>query len=109
MATLIHAVGHGDFAGRLLCLMPQINVIKMSASTMSPQSLDDGGRAGGYGRARGATAEGAVVETATLTLEGELPAVAEVGETVHVDFEGAPVQLRLTDWLKPATPATLRL
>ena len=58
---------------------------------------------------RGARAEGAVVEMVTLTLEGALPGVAELGETVHAAFEGAPVQLKVTDWLKPATPVTLRL
>jgi hypothetical protein len=33
----------------------------------------------------------------TLTLDGELAAVAEVGETVQVASEGAPVQLKVTD------------
>jgi hypothetical protein len=45
---------------------------------------------------------GAVVETVTVTEVGLVPfSVTELGETLHVDKVGAPVQLRETVWLKP--------
>jgi hypothetical protein len=50
-------------------------------------------------------AEGAVVVTETVML---LPGVAELGETVQVDSEGAPVQLKLTVSDIPPSAPTLR-
>jgi hypothetical protein len=66
------------------------------------------GRAGGRGRERGALTEGAVVVTLTVTLVPELPAVTGVG-TVQVASEGAPVQVRLTLWLNPPSPAIVKV
>jgi hypothetical protein len=54
---------------------------------------------------RGIFAEGAVVLTETVTL---LPGAAEPGETVQVDSEGAPVQLKLTVPDIPPSAPTLR-
>jgi hypothetical protein len=39
----------------------------------------------------------------------ELPTVAGLGETVHVDSEGAPVQVKVTAWLNPPSPPTLKV
>jgi hypothetical protein len=64
-----------------------------------------GGLAGGSGRDRGATAEGAVVVTMTVMFVAVLPGVSGFGETVQVDLEGAPVHAKLTLWLNPPSPA----
>jgi len=53
------------------------------------------------GSSRGMPAE-AVVETVTVTDVVLAPfSTAEFGETVHVEREGAPVQLKETVWLNP--------
>jgi len=57
----------------------------------------------GWGRVRGAIADGAVVATVTATL---LPGVAGFGETAQVDSEGAPVQVKVTAWFNPPSPPT---
>jgi len=57
---------------------------------------------------RAALTEAAVVVTVTVTFVAELPAVTGVG-TVQVASEGAPVQVRLTLWLNPLSPATLKV
>ena len=48
----------------------------------------------------------AVVATLTVTL---LPGTAELGETVQVASEGAPVQEKFTFWLNPPSAATLKV
>ena len=45
---------------------------------------------------RGAPTEGAVVVTFTVTFVEELLRVNELGETVQVASEGAPVQVKVT-------------
>jgi hypothetical protein len=45
----------------------------------------------------------------TVTLVAELPAVTGLGETVQVASEGAPVQVKLTLWLNPFSPPTLKV
>ena len=55
----------------------------------------------------GSMSAGAVVKTVTVTEVGLVPfSVAVLGETLHVESEGAPVQLRETVWLKPPAGAT---
>jgi hypothetical protein len=51
---------------------------------------------GGRGLGRGAPTDGAVVVTFTVTFAEELLTVNELGETVQVAFEGAPVQVKVT-------------
>jgi hypothetical protein len=82
---------------------------KTKASISRPLSPGDSRGAGGSGRERGTLNEGAVVVTLTVTFVAELPAVTEVGETVQVASEGAPLQVKLTLWLNPASPATLKV
>jgi hypothetical protein len=60
-------------------------------------------------RERGALIDGAVVVTVTVTFVAELAAVTGLGETVQVASEGAPLQARLTLWLNPPSPVTLRV
>jgi len=55
---------------------------------------------------RGASVEGAVVVTVTVTL---VPGVAGLGETVHVASEGAPLQVKFTGWLRPPRPPTAKV
>jgi hypothetical protein len=69
----------------------------------------DTGGTGGSGRERGALAEGAVVVTLTVIFVAELPGVTGVGGTVQVASEGAPVQVKLTLWLNPPSPPTLKV
>ena len=57
----------------------------------------------------GRLTEAEVVVTVTVTLVAELPAITGFGETVQVASEGAPVQVRLTLWLTPPSPATLKV
>jgi len=66
------------------------------------------GGTGGRGRQRGGLTEGAVVGTLTAIFVAQRPGVNALGEAVHVAAEGAPVQLKLTFWLNPPSPATLR-
>jgi hypothetical protein len=66
-----------------------------------PLRPGDRGGTGGRGRERGALTDAAVVVAVTVILVAELPAVTEVGETVQVASEGAPVQVKLTLWLNP--------
>jgi len=48
-----------------------------------------------------------VVVTATLTVAAFVPSrVTDWGETEQVDSEGAPVQVRVTLWLKPLAGET---
>ena len=51
--------------------------------------------------------EAAVVVTVTLTVAAVPFSVTEVGETVQVDWAGAPLQLSATSWLNPAEGARL--
>jgi hypothetical protein len=44
-----------------------------------------------------------------VTFVAELPAVTGFGETVQVASEGAPVQVRLTLWLNPPSPAIVKV
>jgi hypothetical protein len=82
---------------------------RAKASINIPLRPGDRGGIGGSGRERGALAEGAVVVTVTVTPVAELPAVTGLGATVQVASEGAPVQVKLTLWLKPSSPATLKV
>ena len=81
---------------------------RTKASINRPLRPGDSGGAGGRGRERGALAEGAVVVTVTVTFVAELPAVTGVG-TVQVASEGAPVQVRVTFWLNPPSPAIVKV
>jgi hypothetical protein len=74
-----------------------------------PPGPGKSGLAGGRCRERGALSEAAVVVTATVIFVAELPGVSVLGDTVHVDFEGAPVQVKLTLWLNPPWPATAKV
>jgi hypothetical protein len=67
------------------------------------------GGTGGSGRERGALTEGAVVVTLTVIFVAELPGVTGLGETVQVASEGAPAQVKLTLWLNPPSPPTLKV
>jgi hypothetical protein len=67
------------------------------------------GGTGGRGRERGAPTEGAVVVTLTVIFVAEPPAVTGLGETVQVASERAPVQAKLTLWLNPPSPPTLKV
>ncbi len=50
----------------------------------------------------------AVVVTVTVALAGFVPSrVTELGLTVHVACDGAPVQVKLTGKLKPPAGVTL--
>lgn len=63
---------------------------------------------GGALRARGAAKDGAVVVTVTVTaIDPEPLGVAEVGFTVQVASEGAPLHAKLTAWLNPPTSVRL--
>jgi len=63
--------------------------------------------ASGLSRPRGATSEGAVVVTLTVTLVAEFASVTGFGETVQVASEGAPVHVKLTVPEMPPSPPTL--
>jgi hypothetical protein len=80
---------------------PQAIAARANASINIPLRPGDSGGTGGKGRERGALIEAAVVVTVTVTLVGELPAVAGFGETVQLASEGAPVQVKLTFWFIP--------
>jgi hypothetical protein len=67
------------------------------------------GLAGGSGRDCGALTEGAVVVTVTVMFVAELPGVSGFGETVQVDLDGAPVQVKFTFWLNPPRPLTAKV
>jgi hypothetical protein len=82
---------------------------RANASNNRPLRPGDRGGSGGRGRERGAQIEGAVVVTLTVTFVAELPGVTGVGETVQVASEGAPVQVKLTLWLNPPSPAKLKV
>jgi len=57
----------------------------------------------------GTMSEGACVATVTVKGTGEEPGVAEVGETVQVDWLGAPVQASETALENPFIPETRKL
>jgi hypothetical protein len=82
---------------------------RAKASVNRPLRPGDRGGTGGSGRERGALTEGAVVVTVMVTFVAEVPAVTGFGETVQVASEGAPVQAKLTVWLNPPSPATLKV
>ena len=64
-------------------------------------------RGGGVRFTPGVAADGAVVETVTVTGTGAVPpGVIVLGETEQVDCAGVPLQLKDTAWLNP--PAGLR-
>ncbi|MGD1158567.1 MAG: hypothetical protein ABSA41_22460 [Terriglobia bacterium] len=79
----------------------QTTAAKAKASMTKPTGPGKSGLAGGRGRERGALTEGAVVVTVTVIFVAELPGVSVLGDTVQVDFEGAPAQVKLTLWLNP--------
>jgi hypothetical protein len=86
------------------------NAIVARAKASINRPLRPGSRGvGGRGRERGIPAEGAVVVTETVTVVGELPAVAGFGETVQVASEGAPVQVKATLPDNPPSPPTLKV
>jgi hypothetical protein len=82
---------------------------RTEASINRLPSAGEKGGTGGSGRESGALVEGAVVVTLTVTFVAELPGVTGLGETVQVVSEGAPVQVKLTLWLKPSSPAVLKV
>jgi hypothetical protein len=54
------------------------------------------------------TSEAAVVATVTLIATGVEPlTIADIGDTVHVEFAGAPEQVKFTVCANPAIGATL--
>jgi len=57
-------------------------------------------------RNRSGLAEGAVVATVTVTLA---PGAVGFGETVHVDSEGAPAQVKATASVIPPSLPTIRV
>jgi len=80
-----------------------------NTSIKTPWSPGDSGEVGGVCRGRGALAEGAVVETVTVTFVAEFATVAGFGDTTHVASEGAPLQVKLSVPDKPPSPLTLKL
>ena len=94
--------------GWVRCPMAHAIAAKAKASINRPLRAGDRGGTGGSGRKRGALAEGAVVVTLTVIFVAELPTVTGVG-TVQVASEGAPVQVKLTLWLNPPSPAALKV
>jgi hypothetical protein len=81
---------------------------RTKASINRPLRPGARGGTGGMGRDRGTLTEGAVVVTLTVTFVAELPTVTGFG-TVQVAPEGAPVQVRLTLWLNPPSPAIVKV
>jgi hypothetical protein len=57
----------------------------------------------------GATIDGIVVDTVAVAVTGVVPSVdvTVAGTTVHVAADGAPVQPRVTAWLKPPAGVTV--
>jgi hypothetical protein len=82
---------------------------RTKASINRPLRPGARGGTGGSGRERGTLSEGAVVVTLTVIFVAELPGVSVLGETVQVASEGAPVQVKLTLWLNPSSPPTLKV
>jgi len=82
--------------------------VRTKASINRPLKPCERGGTRGSGRERGALTEEAVVVMLTVTFVGELPAVTGFG-TVQVASEGAPVQVRLTLWLNPPSPAIVKV
>ena len=78
----------------------------MPAKRTTSKSRGWGPGRGERGDVRGASAEGAVVVTVTVTL---VPALAGLGETVHVASEGAPVQAKDTVLDNPPKLPTLNV
>jgi hypothetical protein len=57
----------------------------------------------------GGAVDPGVVVTVTVTFAAELPGVTGFGETEQAAREGAPAQVKLTLWLYPPRPATLKV
>ena len=89
--------------------MAQAITTRAMASINRPRKPRARGGIVGMCRERGALIDGAVVVTVTVTFVAELAAVTGLGETVQVASEGAPLQARLTLWLNPPSPVTLRV
>lgn len=53
--------------------------------------------------------EAAVVATETVILVAEPPGVRVLGETLQVASDGAPVQVKVTVWLRPARLPTAKV
>ena len=79
------------------------------STTIMGRPLGTEGAGGRGGETRGATCDGAVVATETVTLVAEFPGVSGLGETVHVASEGAPLQVKFTGWLRPPRPPTAKV
>jgi len=90
-------------------MMAHAIAARANASINRPLKPGDKGGSGGSGRECGALAEGAVVVTLTVILVAEVPGVTGLGETVQVASEGAPVQVKLTLWLNPPSPPTVKV
>jgi hypothetical protein len=89
---------------------PRAHAIAARARVSIHRPLRPGERGGsrGRGRERGALTEGAVVATLTAIFVEQMPGFNVLGEAVHVASEGAPVQVKVTLWLNPPSPATLK-
>ena len=83
--------------------------VRTKASINRPLRRGDRGGTWGRCRVRGALTEAAVVVTLTVTFVAEPPGVTGLGETVQVASDGAPEQVKLTLWLNPPSPATLKV
>jgi hypothetical protein len=56
------------------------------------------------------SSEAAVLVTVTVTVAAVDPfSVIELGDTPHVDCDGAPLQVKVTVWLKPPPGAAVTL
>jgi hypothetical protein len=83
----------------LRCLIMLTNINKIKNRSTGPKLIVCGDPVLGNS---GRMSEGAVVVTVTVTGVALVPfSVTELGETLHVESEGAPVQLKETVWLKP--------
>lgn len=89
--------------------MAHVIATRTKARINKPLMPGKRGGTGGRGRERGAPTAGAVVVTLTVIFVAELAGVTGLGETVQAASEGAPVQVKLTLWLNPPSPPTLKV
>jgi hypothetical protein len=103
------AARHRLATGRLRRPMAQAIATRAKASVNRPFSPGDRGGTGRSGRERGTLLAGAVVVTVTVTFAAELPGISVLGENAQVAPEGALAHAKVTLWLNPPWPATLRV